>query len=911
MYRHDPALTASSPLRGGLGKVPRLAWSLDLGGPRVPAESILVRDVTGAGRDQFLTLAPDRVTCRNSRGRVLWKLDFLNPRVVDVRDFVGNGSRGILLTTSRGGKVDTYMVSGRTGKATHLWRDENIFGGQTRIGRLLPGVAGAHVAAASSGQTPPAPHGGDVRLVSFERGLDRPHFRIRRHVTGVFYAPLILFADLDGDGSQEMVVISHEQVWAFDPRTGRQTFYASYAPAIRTYSATVAAVKLRPKDRCPTLVMINPFIPGLKAVRQDGKTTARELWKVVIGPREDQYQGRVTIAPAGPGLIYDLEGTGRYLVLASIKNEHGDGKGHLVAFDARTGRRLAELADARVLAADDLDGDGKLEVLLRRGTELLIARWKAGTFETLWRGKDVLPLLRPPPDEGDLRLASPGATVRGNVTLWRERPGSSRFLLRFPEGVRSCRLGPAGLEKGKTLTVHEALGNLPAPKKPMERLVWDGAKLVTLRAGREVYRYVPPAPITYLAPPPLVADLAGRRRILVRDAAGNYLLVSAAGKKERVFLKRAATTSHVLVDAVGTGPVVCDMDGDGQKDVVAVVTDARGRPACVILDAQGKEKRRLDLLPGMTALSLGPTGRLGRPGRWVVLYMTGTGPDHALCHRVAAFDGRTGKLLWARDHYGRYGTNPVKFVPHLPSAVLDYNGDGADDWVVCSENFYGIISVKDNKDLVGPVVLSDALAGHWTAYSFPSLAPLRRGGKLALFHHGAYSLALVTDLEGRPLWHYGLTRDTAGRWGQFTDLDGDGRPEVVHAQPDGVLRCFTLGGHTRCPSCPAAAPLPRGKEGGQRWQLDLGRPISRMIAADLEGKGRMALLFGGEDGKLHALGERLGKPRLLWSVALGRRVGEPVLADLGGRPAILVTAEDGRLYCFKGPEAFPPHPVRK
>ena len=62
------------------------------------------------------------------------------------------------------------------------------------------------------------------------------------------------------------------------------------------------------------------------------------------------------------------------------------------------------------------------------------------------------------------------------------------------------------------------------------------------------------------------------------------------------------------------------------------------------------------------------------------------------------------------------------------------------------------------------------------------------------------------------------------------------------------------------------------------------------------------MLFGCEDGKLHALGERAGKPRLLWSVALGRRVGEPVLADLDGdgRPEVLVAVEDGRLYCLKG-----------
>ena len=326
MYRHDPELTGVSPIRGGLAEAPRVAWSLELGGPNVPQESIVVRDVTGDGHDDFLTVSTDSVVCRDNRGRLLWKLDdFLNPTLSDILDFVGDGSRGILLTTTRAGKVDTWMVNGRTGQATHLWLDENNFGGHIRMGKLLPDVAGVQIAATASGQTPPAEHGGDVRLVSFEDGLDRPNFRIRQHVTGVFYSPLFLFADLDGDGNEELVVISHEQVWAFDPRNGQQTLYTAYGPSIRTYMATVAAVKLQPGDTCPALVMINPSLPGLKAVAQDGKTFARELWKVVIGGKEDQYQKHVTVAPAGTSLVYDLDNDGRCLILVSIKNEHGDG----------------------------------------------------------------------------------------------------------------------------------------------------------------------------------------------------------------------------------------------------------------------------------------------------------------------------------------------------------------------------------------------------------------------------------------------------------------------------------------------------------------------------------------------------------------------------------------------------------
>lgn len=905
MYRHDPALTAESPLRGGLADEPLVAWTLDLGGPNVPQESIVVRDVTGDGLDEFLTLSADSLDCRDSRGRVLWKLDdFLNPTIIDILDFAGDGSRGILATTTRAGKVDTYMIAGQTGRATHLWLNENNFGGHTRIGRFIPGVAGMQIAATASGQTPPAPHGGDVRLVSFEEGLDHPRFRVRERVTGVFYSPLILIADLDGDGHDEIVAISHEQIWAFDAQNGRQTFYAAYSSQIRTYMATIAAVKLQPGDTCPALVMINSSLPGLKAIAQDGKTFARELWKVVIGGAEDQYQKRVTVAPAGTSLVYDLNNDGHYLTLASIKNEHGDGETRLVVFDSQTGERLADLPAADVLAADDLDGDGKQELLFLRGSELHIGRWEAGDLKTIWQQADVVPVLRTLPLGGDPRLFSGSSPIaKGNATVWREKAGSADFLLRFSDGVHRCRLGRAGLEKGAVIAEHEALGNLPGQPTPPERIVWDGGTLITFADGREVYRYVPPTPVTYLAPSPLVADLAGRRCVLVRDSSGKYVQCSSAGKTERVFIERPFETAEIVADPAGLGPLVCDVDGDGENEVVATVTDPQGKRTCVILDGNGKEKLRLELLPGMATLNRGPTGRLGPGrGRWILLRMSGDGPDHERRFLVAAFDGQTGKLLWVRNHYGMYGTNPVVFAAHFPGAVLDYDGDGADDWLVCSENFYGIINVRENKDLVGPVVLSDALAGHWTAYSFPAVASLHADAKPWVVHHGAFALALVTDLEGRPVWHYGMTRDTAGKWGQFVDLDGDGRRELVHAQPDGVLRCFSPGPPARCPTCPADAQLAAATGRDERWQLDLGRPISRIIAADLDGDGRRELLFGGDDGKLHALGERDGRARVLWSVALGRRVGEPILTDLDGdgHPEILVTVEDGKLYCLKG-----------
>ena len=144
---------------------------------------------------------------------------------------------------------------------------------------------------------------------------------------------------------------------------------------IRTYYASIASVKLSPADRYPALVMINPHLPGLEAVRQDGKSEASRLWKVVVGGKEDQYQSAVRITPGGPDVVSDLDGDGRPEVLTSITNEHGDQLQHLVVFDAATGRRLAEAGDEHALSVDDLDGDGRPEILFRDATRLRLAHW--------------------------------------------------------------------------------------------------------------------------------------------------------------------------------------------------------------------------------------------------------------------------------------------------------------------------------------------------------------------------------------------------------------------------------------------------------------------------------------------------------------------------------------------------------
>ena len=166
---------------------------------------------------------------------------------------------------------------------------------------------------------------------------------------------------------------------------------------------------------------------------------------------------------------------------------------------------------------------------------------------------------------------------------------------------------------------------------------------------------------------------------------------------------------------------------------------------------------------------------------------------------------------------------------HLPTAVHDVNGDGADDLIASSENWYEIIGVKDNRTLTANAVITAAVPGHWGAYATPIVADLKGEGKPIVFHNNAYALTLLTEFDGTPYWHYGLTRDTthASKAG-LADLDGDGRIEIVTVQKDGLLLAYDatpLAG--KCPGCPADQELTDANRGGHvRWTFRLPPPIS-------------------------------------------------------------------------------------
>lgn len=894
-YRHDDALSGRFPLRADLAAAPQRRWSADLGGEDTPSEQWRVEDVDGDGRAEVLRLLPDQLICQGLDGGHRWTCKGLpQARVVAVADLAGDGGRGLLVDANTGTEVQTWVVNGATGEQVLLYAKRNVFGESRRLGHLLPGVPGQQFCAWWSGD---GVFGERTTcegwVFSFERGAAHPAVRFQAHEEGTIYAPLHLIADLDGDGRAEMVMLSHEQLWVYDLETSQRRWYCPWHPkTIRTYWAHTAALPLRP-GALPSLLMINPHLPGLKVVDQDG-ATAHERWRVVIGP-EDQYQSQIRIEGGAPDPFADLDGDGQIEMMAAITNEHGDGRTWLALFGADEGVRRFEAPDLRVLGVEDLDGDGRLEIFLQQPDGLLrLANWDGTTLMDRWQGQGAEPLFQPPPPEQDLTRAMGARNTLRNPQVWRESPGTAAFLMRSAGRVFSWRLVPGGtLTQMREVTDHPALLPPPAPAG-LAPYAWDGRMLAARSASGARPPQQVPARRTYLAPPPLVGRLGGQVRVIVRDHQGNLRSLATDGSDARVLVRQSPAFGSVLHST--DYPQLCDVDGDGEVELLASTLEPDGTAAVVAVDSEGRTKLRLPGAAGAAQLCLGPTGRMQGGGRWIALRFIPP-LDHPY---VAVYDGRNGKELWRRDHFGFYGETGVKFALHTPTAVLDYHADGTDDFLAQSENFFNIIEGTTGKELLAPMpVYSDAVPGHWTAYATPMLVDLLGQGRPQVFFSRSFQLTAVGDLEGQPYWHWGLTRDTTARsHAGLGDLDGDGRIELVVSQADGLLTAYqpTPAAHP-CPTCP---PAPTDRRAGQiRWTFRVPPPVSDITAADLDGDGCDELLLGTGKG-LCCLKEVQGQPALAWTVDLGRSVGAPILADLDGHgvPAVLVTTEDGFLHCL-------------
>ena len=326
---------------------------------------------------------------------------------------------------------------------------------------------------------------------------------------------------------------------------------------------------------------------------------------------------------------------------------------------------------------------------------------------------------------------------------------------------------------------------------------------------------------------PLVEDLDGDGQpelVFVRDRKVHAL--DASGRE-------LSGWPQEIGELVLCSPAAGDVDGDGRNEVVVVSQDARVH----VFAAAGWP------LPGWprkvgTTSNTGPAlvDLDGKPGLEI---LAGTADGLLVALRA---DGSAPAGSW-----------PVRLGPMGPSspAVADLDGNGAVDIVAAS-----VTGRLFRIDRSGRATDLGKLPGSWV-FSSPVMGDLNGDGRLEIaIGSGQFDgsgFFSVVDGDGRLLPGWPLATEVAiAASAALADLDGDRRPEVIVPDLRGRLHVWQAAGRSL---------------GG--WPYDVGGGTQAApVVADLDGDGTLEIVIGKIPGG--PTGSEGQRPSLLEALEFGR-----------------------------------------
>jgi hypothetical protein len=507
----------------------------------------------------------------------------------------------------------------------------------------------------------------------------------------------------------------------------------------------------------------------------------------------------------------DIDGDGRIEIVVTMYNSEGEEKWLVRVYDALTGKLEYRAPGLIAAGLEDCDGDGFPELLADACDD---------PAQAVLKGARLLDL-----KDGRLEVVwqDDSARTAGILNPKRHNPNRPQDP-HFQRGEKAFRL-----EKSAEGAYSE-VDWTPPPKK-----------------DKPAFTNLPPV----VGPAPLPQLLA------VGGPEENLLLVYL-GTTARLYRFRDGALEPVGEYESSCLPVVADLNGDQTPEIVTCKVSPDAQPA-VEATTLGPEKKSLwrTVYPPTERVGF-PHGRLAylRTGRFTgkstpdVYAWTGTPLG-----RSTMLDGQTGAILWERGEMKgieRYEAPTINL-----ASVWDYNADGKEDLVYTAPDYYCVADGPTGALLLGPLYPPEIFNQPSQAlYTFPAILPGQEGDPLVALVSGHYFQGAMT-LKAEPRW-YKLPLVGEARCNQEAFLQLPDRQWLMgFGRQNGTFACVNVA------------------DGSVRWELPLEASASDAAVCDIDGDGASEFIFGTSHGKLYAVGDAEGKPRVLWTCDLGAGVGAP------------------------------------
>jgi MYXO-CTERM domain-containing protein len=394
--------------------------------------------------------------------------------------------------------------------------------------------------------------------------------------------------------------------------------------------------------------------------------------------------------------------------------------------------------------------------------------------------------------------------------------------------------------------------------------------------------YHPRGDWRYLYMTPAVADLGnGADSVVITDSRGALVRIDARDAS-------LAAPPEVPWSVPGmSAPMVVPGLDSGAPGIVCQETTLDGDHGVVVLDAGGARLRSAAV--GGQLLSDMVPAQLDGDGIADFIIQWGERDDLELRHR--AYSGATLDTLWD-------ATPQYKGTTRLPAggAVVDWNGDGVDDFV---HQYYGtqVLSGAD-----GSILGESENNG---VYFMPIVLDVDGDPEPELILQAGFGPTTILDASLQALWT-STDDDRPYPYGAVAAVCPDRVPRLIEGslRHPARLKLTELGGVAM------GSYRTIVLAGGQTFDSEdsaasagvfMGQLTSTSVHDNLMGDGRPIAVVGSEDGWLYAIDGCTGD--LAFAVPFGAAVGAIAFGDTdgNGKDEIIVAVGDGYLYALKEP----------
>lgn len=820
--RQNPQLTAFQPLPGRLREAPQVLAQFDLGRSQPALQAV---PLLGGSGHAGLGIVAGAAYCYDTAGKGLWQshppgLNFT--RIVSAEDLDGDGQSEVLLAAGRsadpyGAAVLLSLTDGRV-----LWRydvEPMSYSWYLFTGKYLPDTKTQQIIVLMHGY-PPDKKNGYIALFAFPEGGGTPAQRWRYDFDQYTCFPTLLQSDLDGDGVKEVVIETHSRMWFLDAQTGLVKHFAQWdvAPAnVRSYGL-VEFLDLNGDAREDFLCIANFAQHHEVLLNRDGKM--EKAWH--YGWPESVTTGKVATAWPEPPYA-DLDGGGLEIVV-SVYNSENENAWLVRVYDAITGALKYRFPGLVAERCADVDGDGRAEVLCNATTD---------PTRNQQHGARLLKVV-----EGELKIVwqeDAATALNGRKDGMRVRRGDETFLLRLNA---------------------EYQAQFEPWTKPAKIKVADFSAAPAVQG--------PAFPLL------LAADMDG-------DARNEVLLYRDDRVQTFRFEGGSLTPGNEYKSS--SVPVIADLDGDGNSELVLSTVSAAGPPVVEAVTPALENRALWQTVfpdPGRPGLPQPRTAYLrtlratGKPTPDIYVW-AGTPVV-----RSAVLEGGTGRMFWDKGEtpgLERYWGPSVNY-----AAVCDFNADGHEDLVFTNPDYYCVADGPTGNPLFGPAFPPEIFKQPCQGlYTYPAILQEREGESTVCLVAGHYFQAAMS-LHASPYW-YVIPEPGENRCASEAFLQlGNGAWLMGFGRQNGCFACV------------------EARSGRVRWELPVEASCSDAAAGDVDGEGQPEFVFGTSHGQLYAVGDGGEAPRLLWKADIGAGLGSPLLADIDGDGFIEITCASADGY---------------